>query len=329
MAHEHDEHQTDHDHGHQRHGGHGGHGGHGHSHAPRIDSSSAGERYRKPLTSALALTVAFLVVQVIVGVATGSLAVLSDAGHMATDSLGLAMSLAAIVIASRSTTTGSRTFGTYRLEILAALANAILLFGVAGYVLFEAATRLGDPPEIASLPVLVIGVVGLVVNLASFALLRTGAKESLNIEGAALEVVSDALGSVGVIVGAAIMWVTGWGWVDPLIGAAIGLFILPRAWRLGREAIRVLLQAAPAGLDPDSIATDLASIEGVESVHDLHLWTLTSQMDVVTAHLAVSATVDREAVLARAQEVLERDHGLTHATLQVEHVAKGCSHPDW
>lgn len=309
---------------------HDGHTHTGHSHAPRIESRRAGERYRRPLTLALALTLAFLVVQVVVGAVNGSLAVISDAGHMATDALGLAMSLAAIVIASRATANGARTFGTYRLEILAALANAALLFGVAGYVLVEAAQRIGDPPDIASLPVLIVGVVGLVVNVGAFLLLRQGAKESLNLEGAALEVVSDALGSVGVIVGAVLMWATGWGWVDPIIGAGIGLFIIPRAWRLGSEALRVLLQAAPAGVDPDEIGAELARIDGVVDVHDLHLWTLTSQMDVVTAHLAVVDDVDRERVLNRAQSMLATDYGLTHATLQIERVADGeCAHPDW
>ena len=173
------------------------------------------------------LIVGFLVVQVVVGIATGSLALLSDAGHMATDALGLGMALAAIHAASTSRTNPQRTFGLYRLEILAALANAVLLFGVAAYVLYEAAIRLGEDREIASLPVLIVGVLGLVVNVAAFLLLRQGAKESLNVEGAYLEVLSDALGSLGVIVGAIVWGVTGWTWVDPVIGAAIGLFILP------------------------------------------------------------------------------------------------------
>ena len=303
---------------------------HDHSHNQGAAAARAGERYRKPLAIAFALTLSFLIVQVIVGWATKSLAVISDAGHMATDTLGLAMALAAITISSRAVTNPRRTFGTYRLEILAALANAVLLFGVAGYVLYEAVDRLNDPPEIASFPVFAVGVLGLVVNIIAFLLLRQGSKESLNVEGAYVEVMSDALGSVGVIVGAGMMWLTGWGWVDPIIGAGIGLFILPRAWRLGREAVRVLLQTAPEHVDVEAVTADLQSIEGVVDVHDLHMWTLTSEMEVLTAHLATEAGADNQLVLDSAQAMLESKHGLSHATLQVERVgAPACGDPDW
>jgi len=218
---------------------------HGHSHGHSHGSIRAGERHQRPLAIALALIVGFLIVQVVVGIATDSLALISDSGHMATDALGLAMALAAIRLASRAEQRRQRTFGLYRLEILAALANAVLLFGVAAFVLYEAATRLTDPPEVSSLPVFIVGVIGLAVNVAAFLLLREGSKESINVEGAYLEVVSDMLGSLGVIVGAVVMWITGWGLVDAIVGAAIGCFILPRAWRLGREALRILLQEAP------------------------------------------------------------------------------------
>ena len=160
------------------------------------------------------------------------------------------MALAAITAANRTVHARHRTFGLYRLEILAALANAVLLFLVAGYVLVEAASRLGDPPPVDSLPVFVVGVIGLCVNCIAFVLLRQGATESLNVRGAYYEVVADTLGSIGVIVAAVLMAATGWGWVDPVVGAAIGVFILPRAWRLGRDALRVLVQAAPAGHRP-------------------------------------------------------------------------------
>ena len=187
--------------------------------------------------------------QIVVGIVTGSLALLSDAGHMATDALGLGMAIAAIQAASRSRANPQRTFGLYRLEILAALLNAVLLFAVAGYVLFEAVSRIGDAPDVASAPVIIVGVLGLLVNVVAFALLRAGSKESLNMRGAYLEVMSDTLGSIGVIVAAVVWGLTDWMWVDPVIGAVIGLFILPRAWRLGHEALLVLVQAAPARLD--------------------------------------------------------------------------------
>jgi cobalt-zinc-cadmium efflux system protein len=290
----------------------------------------AGARHQGRLGLALVLTIAFLVVQVITGLVTGSLALLSDAGHMATDALGLSMALIAIHLASRDSHEHQRTFGLYRLEILAALANAVLLFVVAIYVLVEAVRRLSDPPEIASGVVLVVGIVGLAVNIVAFRLLRPGASESLNVKGAYLEVVADMLGSVGVIVAAIVMWLTDWWWVDPVIGAAIGVFILPRGWRLGREAVRILVQAAPAGTDLEAIDADLRAIPGVVDVHDLHVWTLTSEMEVATAHVMVAAGTDSHAVLDEARAVLTERHHLPHATLQIEpDDHKGCDEISW
>jgi cobalt-zinc-cadmium efflux system protein len=276
------------------------------------------------------LIVAFLVVQIVVGIVTGSLALLSDAGHMATDALGLGMALAAIQAASAARVHPQRTFGLYRLEILAALLNAALLFAVAGYVLFEAASRIGDERDVASTPVLVVGIVGLAVNVVAFLLLRAGSKESLNMRGAYLEVVSDTLGSIGVIVAAIVWGITGWTWVDPVIGAVIGVFILPRAWRLGREALLVLVQAAPARLDIPALQRELGTISGVIDVHDVHVWTLTSEMEVATAHLMVSVGTDSHAVLDQARQMLADRHGITHATLQVEpEDHQGCDELNW
>ena len=289
--------------------------GHGHVHG---GGARAGARHAGRLRLSFLLIVAFLVVQVVVGLATGSLALLSDAGHMATDALGMGMALAAISAANRSNHAAHRTFGLYRLEILAALANAVLLFAVAGYVLVEAARRLSDAPDIASLPVFVVGLVGLGVNVVSFLLLREGAKESINLRGAYLEVLSDMLGSIGVVLAAVIMWSTGWGWVDPVVGAAIGVFILPRAWRLGRDALRVLVQAAPADIAIDDLRAALLERPGVADVHDLHVWTLTSEMDVLTAHLVVGGDHTTQAVLDDARHLLQDRFGLSHATLQVE-----------
>jgi cobalt-zinc-cadmium efflux system protein len=305
---------------------------HDHSHAHDHGGAAvrAGARHVKPLAISFALIVAFLAVQVVVGIVTGSLALLSDAGHMATDALGLGMAIAAIQAASRGRANPQRTFGLYRLEILAALLNAVLLFAVAGYVLFEAVGRIGDARDIASLPVLVVGVIGLVINVIAFLLLRAGAKESLNMRGAYLEVVSDTLGSFGVIVAAIVWGITGWTWVDPVIGAVIGVFILPRAWRLGREALLVLVQAAPARLDIPALQRELATISGVVDVHDVHVWTLTSEMEVATAHLMVSVGTDSHAVLDQARQLLADQHGITHATLQVEpEDHRGCDELNW
>jgi len=300
--------------------------GHDHSHA----YLRPGARYAGRLWWSFGLVLCFLVVQVVVGLAANSLALLSDAGHMATDALGLGMALAAITAANRAKHAQHRTFGLYRLEILAALANAVLLFGVAGYVLVEAARRLGDPPDVATLPVFVVGLIGLGVNVVAFMLLREGAGESLNVRGAYFEVVADTLGSIGVIIAAVVMWATGWGWVDPVVGAAIGLFILPRAWKLGRDALRILVQAAPAGIDIAAVSSALTGIDGVADVHDLHVWTLTSEMDVLTAHLGVRSGVDTQAVLTDARTLLADRFHLSHATLQVEIAGnRDCDEMTW
>lgn len=286
--------------------------GHGHGTA-----ATAAGRHRRPLFGAFGLTAVFMVIEIAAGIITNSLALLSDGAHMATDVLGLGMALAAITLASRPTTS-QRSFGFYRLEVLAALANGVLLFGVAGYVLFEAYRRLDDPPEVAGLPLLVVAVVGLVVNLVSFRLLMAGAKESLNVKGAYLEVLGDMLGSVGVIVAAAIIYLTGWRYADPLIGAGIGLFILPRTWRLSGQAIRILMQAAPPGMDVEAVQARIAAMPGVVGVHDLHIWTLTSGIETATGHVAVAEDADYHAVLDAVAALLAEEYGVTHSTIQCE-----------
>jgi cobalt-zinc-cadmium efflux system protein len=275
------------------------------------------------------LVVAFMLAEFVAGYLTGSLALVSDAGHMATDALGLGMALAAITAASRVGAEGRHTYGLYRLEILAALANAVLLFVVAGYVINEAFNRLSDPPDILSGPMLVVAVLGLTVNIVGWWLLRDGASESMNVEGAFMEVVADLLASVGVIVAALVVIFTGWAYADAIVGAAIGLFILPRAYRLGRRALRVLIQAAPDDMDLADLRSRLESIPQVTDVHDLHVWTLTSGMPVATVHLAAGDTADRDLVMARARRVLRDEFRVTHATLQVESGDEDCSEITW
>ncbi|MBV9950484.1 MAG: cation transporter [Acidimicrobiia bacterium] len=290
----------------------------------------AGERHKGRLAIALAVLCTFMVVEVVGGVLTGSLALLSDAGHMLTDVLGLGMALAAIQLASRAGSHPHRTFGLYRLEILAALANAVLLVGVAVYVLVEAIRRFSDPREVLAGPVLVVAALGLVANLVAFFLLRGGASESLNVEGAYLEVLADTVGSVGVIVGAIVLHITGWTWVDPLVGVAIGLWILPRTWRLGAQALRILVEAAPPGTDLGAIEADLGRVAGVVDVHDLHVWTLTSDMEAATVHLMVRTGTDGHAVLDQARSILVDRYGISHATLQVEpDDHEGCTEIGW
>ena len=281
-------------------------------------ASSAG-RHRRPLAIAFGLTAAYMVVEFVGGFVFGSLALLSDAGHMLTDVVGIGMALAAIQLASGRRKT-SHTYGLYRLEVLAALANALLLFAVAGYVLFEAYRRLTEPPDVPGLPLLLVATVGLAVNIVSFLFLRAGAKESLNVRGAFLEVLSDLLGSLGVIVAGLVLITTGWQYADPIIGAAIGLFILPRAWALGREALRILLEIAPKELDVAAVERRLTGVAGVASVHDLHVWTLTPGMLAATGHLTIEDGADLERVLTDARTLLENDYEIHHTTLQCEPV---------
>jgi cobalt-zinc-cadmium efflux system protein len=273
---------------------------------------------------------AFVVIETVAAFATNSLALLSDAGHVLTDLLGIGMALAAIHLADRSVQRSHRTYGLYRLEILAALANAVLLFGVGGYVLVEAVIRIGKPEHIRSGVMLVVAIAGGIANLVCFGLLREGAKESLNLKGAYLEVLADLLASLGVVIAAVVIAVTGWDAADAIIGAAIGLFIFPRTWKLGAQALRVLVEAAPAHLDVDEVRASLVAIAGVTGIHDLHVWTLTSEMEVATAHLVVADDADSHGVLDQARELLRTAYGIDHATVQVEPEShKGCDEITW
>ncbi|GIJ27349.1 cation efflux system protein [Micromonospora qiuiae] len=290
--------------------------GAGHDHGRQV--SRAGEKHRGRLWAAFALLAVFMVVEAVGAWWTGSLALLSDAGHMFTDVLGIGMALAAITAASKASRDGQRTFGLYRMEVLAALANAVLLSGVALYVLVEAIRRLDEPPQVMAGPMLAIAVAGLIANVGAFLLLRSGAQESLNVRGAYLEVLGDLFASVGVIVAAGVIAATGWWYADPIIAVAVGLFILPRTYQLGRAALRVLVQAAPPHVDVAAVRDGLCAVDGVAGVHDLHVWTLTSGMEVASAHLILDAGADLAGVLAAARRILHDRFAIEHATLQVE-----------
>jgi cobalt-zinc-cadmium efflux system protein len=306
-----------------------------HDHSHGVGLARAGERHRSRLAIAFAIIFTFFVVEAVTGFITNSLALLSDAGHMLTDVIGLGMALAAIQLASRfehrrAGQRSSHTFGLYRLEILAAFVNALLLFGVAIWVVVEAIRRIFDEPEVLGVPMLVVAVLGLLANFVAFLLLRGGSKESINVEGAYLEVLADTVGSVGVIVAAVLLEVFGWAWVDPIVAAAIGLWILPRTWRLGGRAVRILLQAAPDHIDLDTLSGELAAIDGVVDVHDLHVWTLTSEMEAASAHLMTSDGFDSHAVLDQARQLLAERYEITHATFQVEpDTHTGCHDVSW
>ncbi len=295
----------------------------------------AGERHRGRLIASFAVIAAFFVVQVIAAFATNSLALLSDAGHMLTDVVGIGMALAAIGLATRFArrpppSTSSLTFGLYRLEVLAAFVNALLLFAVAIWVAIEAIRRIGAEPDVLGAPMLLVAVLGLATNLVAFALLRSGSKESISVEGAYLEVLADTVGSVGVIVAALLVEFAGWTWIDSVAGVLIGVWILPRAWRLGHRSARVLLQAAPAHVDLDALAGELVAIDGVVDVHDLHVWTLTSDLDAASAHLVTCSAADSHAVLDRARGCLAEQHGVVHGTFQLEPEGHdGCATLTW
>lgn len=327
----------------------------GHTHDHGAVLRRAGVRHRSRLLIAFGLVGAFFVVEAVAGLWTNSLALISDAGHMFTDVLGLGMALAAIQLATRfesrrttpstSTTTStststattapaphphSHTFGLYRLEILAAFVNALLLAGVAVWVVIEAVRRFFGTPEVSSGAMLAVAVGGLIINLIAFFLLRSGAGESLNLQGAYLEVVADTVGSVGVIVAALAMQFFGWTWADPVVGVAIGAWILPRTLRLGRQAVRILLQAAPPHIDLGHLQQELHAIDGVVDVHDLHVWTLTSEMEAASAHLMTRDGADTHAVLDRARQLLAEDYGIHHGTFQVEPDSHlGCRELAW
>ena len=290
--------------------------GHGHGHGAGAVSASG--RHVGPLSAALAIAAAFMAVEFVVGFATSSLALISDAAHMLTDVVGVALALIAILVARRVSGRPSRTFGLYRAEVLAALANAVLLFGVAAYVVFEAVTRFASPPEVPGLPVLIAASLGLLANLASFFLLRKGSAESLNLRGAYLEVLADLIGSLGVLLSGALTLLFGWRYADPLIGVAIGLFVLPRTWSLARRSLRILFQHAPERVDVAELTGALRGLAGVAEVHDLHVWTLTSGMEVASAHLTICNPADQPTILRAAQHLLATQYRIDHATLQLE-----------
>lgn len=279
---------------------------------------------RRALWVVFGLTFTYFLVEVVGGLLTNSLALLADAAHMLTDVGGLGLALFAAWM-SRKPATPQRTYGYYRVEILAALTNAVVLFLMAFFILYEAYRRFREPPEVASLPMLAVASVGLVVNLIGIAMLRKASGESLNMQGAYLEVVSDLLGSVGVIVAAVVMWATGWYYADPIFSVVIGLFILPRTWGLMKQAVNVLLEATPAHINLAEVEKTVLGVEGVASVHDLHVWTITSGIDALSAHIVLTGGMGlevAETVVERTAAILKEKFGIDHSTIQVERISR-------
>ncbi|MBA2632631.1 MAG: cation transporter [Chloroflexi bacterium] len=283
----------------------------------RHGAQSAAAAGARRLALVLGLVVAYLVVEVVGGLLTNSLALLADAGHMGTDAAGLVLALLAIWFARRPAT-AEKSFGYYRIEIFAAVANAVILFGVAGFILYEAIQRFAAPPEVVGVPMLGIAAVGLLVNLIAMRLLHAGAQGSLNLRGAYLEVLGDLLGSIAVIVAGLVIVVTGWNPIDPIASVLIAGLILPRTWGLLREAVDVLLQATPKGVDLDEVRQHILRAEGVADAHDLHAWTLTSGIHVVSAHVVMRAGCDPARVLEELCACLTDDFDMEHSTIQLE-----------
>ena len=297
-----------------------------HNHAiPRTGNERA-------LWMALALTATFLVAEVVAGVVFKSLALLADAAHMFTDVAALAIALAAVRVARRAAD-AKRTYGYHRFEILAATFNAVLLFGVALYILYEAWGRFNAPAEVQPVGMLVVAAFGLAVNLLSMRILRGGKDTSLNMKGAYLEVWADMLGSIGVIVAAIVIRFTGWAWVDTVVAVAIGLWVLPRTWVLLKESLNILLEGAPEGVDVDEVGRRMLAVPGVTGVHDLHVWVLTSGKNALTAHVVHAQGAGGGSLIEPLKQMLADQFRVFHTTLQLEptaceHSQDGCNFVD-
>lgn len=282
-----------------------------------LATRSPASQSKSRLALVLGLTSAYLVAEVIGAYVTHSLALLADAGHMLTDVGGLAMALVAIRFGERPATP-ERTYGFYRVEILAALANAVVLIGISGYILFEAYQRFQNPPAVASRLMLVVAGIGLGINISGVLILRSGSSKSLNMKGAYFEVLSDMLASVAVIAAGIVMWTTGWYYADPILSAGIGLFILPRTWWLMSEAVGVLLEGTPSDVNLAALREAIAAVAGVVGVHDLHVWALTSGVNALSVHAVRAAGTDADAVLAAVRRTVTHGFKIAHATIQVE-----------
>jgi cobalt-zinc-cadmium efflux system protein len=275
-------------------------------------------RNRRVLAIVLVLTVAFTVVEIVGGLLTGSLALLADAAHMLSDNVALGIALLAVWIAGRPSTP-ERSFGYQRVEILAALVNGIVLVALAIWIFIEAWRRFSDPPEVLAGWVAVVAVAGLAVNLAAAAILDRAGHATLNMRAAFRHVVADAIGSAGVLAAALVILVTGWRYADPLAGVAIAILILASSWSILRDSVQILLEGAPRGLDARGLGRRLAELPGVVEVHDLHVWTITSGFPALSAHVLVEAGDDCHSRRRELEEVLLREYGIEHTTLQVDH----------
>lgn len=288
-----------------------------------LNSTSAGGKHNKSLKIVFAITASYLVIEVVVGFISNSLALLSDAAHMLTDVGGQALALFAIWMSSKPRN-NHKTYGYYRTEIFSALINALVLIFISGYILYEAWQRFKEPPSVAGIPMLIVAVCGLIINLIAMRILKTGSKESINIKGAFLEVVSDMLSSVAVIIAGIVILVTGWLYIDPVMSALIGVFILPRTYNLLKESVDILLEGVPKDVDYSAVEKFITQIPGVLSIHDLHIWTLTSGVNALSGHIIMSAETNLlviNEVTSSIKNELMTTFKITHTTIEV-HVDK-------
>jgi cobalt-zinc-cadmium efflux system protein len=288
-----------------------------HSHAGHAHGQSRAGEQKGRLALVLGLSAIVLVVEIAGGILSNSLALLADAAHMTTDIAGLGLALFAVKFAERPATP-ARTYGYYRVEILAALANAVLLAGISISIAIEAWHRLRNPEPVATGTMLAVASVGLVANALGALLLRSGSAHSLNVKAAYFEVLGDMIASLGVIVAGIILRYTGWPYADPLVSIGIALFILPRAWQLLRESVGVLLEGTPANVNLPALREAVCAVQGVLGVHDLHVWTLTSGVNALSAHAVLAAGAPHQEVLAAVRQCLSRDFEIQHVTVQVE-----------
>ncbi|MGH2846207.1 MAG: cation diffusion facilitator family transporter [Thermoleophilaceae bacterium] len=289
--------------------------GHAHEHDNRAAN-------RRALGSALALTSAFTIAEVVGGLLTGSLALLADAAHMLSDDFSLGLALFATWLAGRPAS-AKRSFGYQRAEILAALANGVTLVVISIWIFYEAVRRFQDPPEILGGWLLAVAVLGLLVNLAAAFILSRGEGESLNVSAAMRHVLADVAGSVGVIAAALIIILTGWRYADPLISVLIGGLVLGSSWTILRDSTRILLEATPPGIDSNEVGRRMAAVPGVREVHDLHIWTITSGFPALSAHLLVGKGDDCHALRRQLERLLQDRFDIEHTTLQVDHEPDG------
>ena len=258
-----------------------------------------------------------MIAEVVGGLLTNSLALLADAGHMLSDVAALGLALFALKVSRRPATT-KRTYGFYRTEILAALANGATLVAISIYIFFEAYQRFRHPPQVEGAPMMGVALGGLAVNLAGLWILRSGRAESLNERGAWLHVMTDALGSVGAILGGVAIWQFGWLWADPLVSVVIGVLVVFSSWGLLRESVAVLMEGAPGHIDVDAVRDAIARAPEVESVHDLHVWSITSGMVSLSAHVCVAEGTSHPGVLKDLRAMLHDRYGIDHMTIQIE-----------